>query len=161
MKTRMLHTKIWQDSFYTSLTPVESYLFLYFLLNSYVTVIHLYECPDRTIIYETRVSAEDLAIAKDRFMKADKMYFYKDWVYLKNADRYEQYAGLAEKGKDTLLRQLNNDIYTWYVKVKGSPPEAPLKGTKEREQDKEREREQERDNSEQIKKELREKMKWN
>ena len=161
MKTRMLHTKIWQDSFFTSLTPTESYLFLFFLLNDKVTVIHLYECPDRTILYETRVTAEELAIAKDKFQKADKIYFYKDWIFLKNAERYEQYAGLAEKGKDSLLRQLNEDIYTWYIKVKGSPLQAPLKGTKEQDKDKEQVREREQDKSEEIKKQIREKMKWN
>ena len=144
MKTRMLYTKVWQDSYFASLIPIESYLFLYFLLNDYVTVLHLYECPDRTILHETRVTTGELAVAKDKFQKADKIYFYKDWIYLKNADRYEQYAGLANKGKDNLVRQLNDDIYTWYVKVKGSPLEAPLKGTREQDKDKEQEIDQDK-----------------
>lgn len=118
MRTRIIQTKIWEDSYFSTLEPIEKLLFFYYITNPSITILFLYECPDKKVIFDTGVKIEDLQKAKAKFQEAGKIYFYKDFVYLANAYRYEEYSGEKnEKAKQTLIKQLKDDVYNWYLSL--------------------------------------------
>lgn len=114
MNTRILHTKIWKDEFVAGLTPTEKLLFVYFLTNERVNIIHCYEITEREIIFDTGVDRGILGSFKEKIETAGKMLFYKNYVYLKNAARYEKYTGdLNETAKKSLMGKLPTDVNRW------------------------------------------------
>ena len=118
MKTRIVHTKIWSDAFYGDLSPIEKFLFLYFITNENVNIIHYYECPDRKIMFDTGVTREQLDKAKLKFETAGKIFFHGGYILLKNAHKYEEYTGEKnEKAKEDLLQKLDKGILDWYKGV--------------------------------------------
>ena len=51
----------------------------------------MFELPDAYIELETGLSAEQLQEAKKALTKAKKVFFYEDWIYVKNADKHNNY----------------------------------------------------------------------
>lgn len=130
MKTRIIHTKVWTDSFYLKLKPIERYLFLYFLSNPHVNIIHCYECPDVLVSLETGVSIPEIQSTKTIFQDSGKILFFKDYVFLRNAHRYETYSGeLNEKSKRKLAGEMSVAVLDWYNSVSNTPIYTPLKGS--------------------------------
>ncbi len=82
MKTRILYTKIWVDTYYMSLTQAEQHVFLYLLTNEYVTILHVYECPDQIIMFQSKTTKEELQRIKQKFEADGKIFFYNGYVYL-------------------------------------------------------------------------------
>ncbi len=127
MKTRIIHTKIWADSFFLELSYQERYLFVYYLTNPHVNIIHLYECPLAVISMETGLSINIINKAKVKFEKAGKIFFFKNHVYLKNAAKYETYTGeMNEKAKSKLFNELSKDVLDWYNKISDTSINTPL-----------------------------------
>jgi hypothetical protein len=115
LKTRIVHTKFWNDSFILSLNPTEKLLFIYLLTNEQVNIIHLYECPDEKILFDTGIDRGILQKAKDKFEKAGKIYFKDGFIYLKNSYKYEKYVGEKnDLAKQNLYNQLNGSILKWH-----------------------------------------------
>lgn len=111
MKTRILYTKVWKDTFFCELSPAEKLLFVYLLTNENMNILHIYECSDRTVMFDTGITAQQLSIAKKKFTESGKVTFYKDYVYVKNADKYEDYKGdRYDKAKATLIRQIGSEV---------------------------------------------------
>ncbi len=117
MKTRILQTKFWIDSFVVTLTPEEKLIFNYYLTNDKVNIIHFYECSDRQVMFDTGVSTGVLQGCKDKLTLNNKILFYKDFVLLINARKYEHYEGADNlKAKGVLLGQLSKDVLEFYKK---------------------------------------------
>lgn len=115
MKTRILQTKFWDDNFIFSLSPLEKLIFLYYLTNSKVNIIHCYECPDGQVISSIGVSIGVLKKAQDKFRQAGKIDFYNGYVKLLNAKKYETYSGDKNEGaKENLIKEMSPDILAWY-----------------------------------------------
>lgn len=115
MKTRIIQTRFWSDGFVSSLTPLEKLIFNYYLTNEKVNIIHCYECPDKYVLVDTGVSKEILVKCKQKLQKAGKLFFYKDYVLLTNAGKYESYKGQQnEIAKEKLFKEMSNDVLDWY-----------------------------------------------
>lgn len=118
MKTRILHTKFWKDSFVAELTPVEKLIFNYLLTNENITILHLYECSDREIMFDTGATKDQVTRAKEKLQEAGKVFFYKDYILLGNADRYESYMGERnDVAKEKLKKELPKDVLDWYNNI--------------------------------------------
>jgi len=118
MKTRILQTKIWKDGYYRSLNSNEKLLFVYFLSNEYVNQIWLYECHNDVIAFDTGIPLKDVENLKAKFQNDKKIAFYKDYVYLVNASKYENYRGdLNDKAREKILSVLPNDVLDWYKAI--------------------------------------------
>jgi len=118
MKTRIIYTKIWQDSFFTSLSSEEKIAFIYYLTNDQVNIIHFYECPDRKVIFDTGISLTKLLNLKGKLQTNKKIFFYKDYVFLVNAIRYESYTGEKnEEAKRKTIQLLSSDVLAWYKDI--------------------------------------------
>ncbi len=113
MKARQLQTKIWRDGFFLKLTPEGKLLFTFYLTNEFVNIIHLYECPDHLTSFSTGLSTEKINEVKKTF--GNKILFFKDYVYLNNAWKYERYEGEDnDNAKEKLISELSADIKEWY-----------------------------------------------
>jgi hypothetical protein len=132
VKTRILHTKFWKDTFVAELTPSEKLIFLYLLTNERVNIIHCYECSDREILFDTGATKDVLESAKAKLSASGKVQFFQGYVFLANADKYEQYRGeLSQKGRETQEREMSPEIFSWYkANLEGGfiPPTSPQEG---------------------------------
>lgn len=122
MNSRIFYSKLFKDEFYASLTLAEKNLFIYFLFNMHINIIHLYEVSKREILFDTGVTTEELENAKNKFQANKKLYFYKNYVYIANANRYQRYTGERNQtAKETLFSQLPNDVLDWYYSISDTP----------------------------------------
>jgi hypothetical protein len=127
MKTRIIYTKVWKDKFFASLTPTEKLLFIYLLTNERVNIIHCYELTEREVLFDTGVDRDTYRGLKEKLEKADKVYFYKDWVYLRNASKYESYTGESnERAKEKIEQEMSTDVFDWYSNILDTPLYTPL-----------------------------------
>lgn len=127
MKTRVIYTQYWNDSFISELTPLEKLVFIYLLTNDKVNIIHLYECTDKQIRFDTGIDTPTLEKAKFKFQEAGKIFFKDGYVYLRNADKYESFIGEKnEKAKSDLFSRLRADIVAWYEEIKNTPIHTPM-----------------------------------
>ncbi len=118
MKTRIIHTKFWKDTFVSDLNPSEKLIFLYLLTNDRVNIIHCYECADREILFDTGVTRDALESAKVKLSASGKVHFFHSYVFLANAEKYEQYRGeLSAKGRETQEREMCPEVLSWYKAV--------------------------------------------
>lgn len=130
MKTRIIHTKIWKDPWFADLLPTEKLLFIYFVTNEKVNIIHLYEVSSREIAFDLGLTTSQIEQAKIKFQKANKLFFKDDYVFLVNAFKYEQYTGEKnDKARQSLLNQLPKPILGWYESItsgKYTPIDTPI-----------------------------------
>ena len=91
MKTRIIHTKLWDDDWFQSLPRASSRVFLYLLTCPDINISGVFELPDRKIIFHTGITSSELEQAKKDLSK--RVIFYKNWVYIKNVDKYNSYNG--------------------------------------------------------------------
>ena len=118
MKTRILYTEIWQDDFFSELDPKEKLLFIYYLTNESVNIIHLYKCMPMRVSADTGIDTPIVLKAQEKFEKAGKIYFKNGYVYLKNASRFESYVGEKnEVAKQKLFDRLSTEIIDWYNNI--------------------------------------------
>ena len=103
MKTRIIHTKIWEDDWFTILSKEAKFLFLYLISNQRINLCGAYEITDRVIMFETGFKAAELQKAKKELVQ--KIIFYEGWVYVKNAKRHGGYKG--EKNDLAIERELS------------------------------------------------------
>lgn len=122
MRTRVFYSKIWSDSFFMKLNPQEKLLFIYFLTNEAINIIHLYEVSIEVIMFATKLDEETIENAKNKFQANNKLHFYKDFVYIVNAYRYQKYNGERNNtARDTLFSQLPKDVLDWFYSISDTP----------------------------------------
>lgn len=127
MKTRILHTQFWKDEYIGTLTPSEKLLFLYFITNECVSIIHLYKISERQVLFDTGIDKATILKAKRKFVTDGKIFFYKDYVFLRNANRYERYIGEKnEAAKQREVANLSSDVLDWYNKLLDTPMDTPI-----------------------------------
>lgn len=111
MKTRILHTKIWEDSYFSELSIMEKLLFLYYLTNKNINLVGIYEITDKKVLFETGVTLDDLRIFQNKVSESQKIFFYKDCVFIVNHNKYQKYDGeKLEVAKNKEIDVLNSDI---------------------------------------------------
>lgn len=93
MKTRIIHTKFWQDDYIGGLTIAQKLFFNYLLTNPHAGLCEMYELSDRLIVFETGISSKEIEIAKKKFEKDGRFVFYQGWVKVLNYEKYKPYFG--------------------------------------------------------------------
>lgn len=91
MQTRIVHTKVWKDEWFVSLSPQSKILWLYLLTNEHVNIVGVFELSDRVMIFDTGLSNKELQAAKSEI--TGKAFFYNGYVRLLNVNRYNSYSG--------------------------------------------------------------------
>ena len=95
MKTRILWTKIWDDSWFDSVSNNSRILFLYLLTNQDIGLSGCYSITDKKMCFHTHLSEKELEIAKVELK--DKVKFCEDWVYIINAQGYNHFTGKSNE----------------------------------------------------------------
>ena len=91
MKTRIVHTKIWSDQWFQSLSRSSSFIFLYIITCPEINISGVFELPDRKIMFETNTTTAEVEQAKKDL--SEKIIFFDGWIYVKNADKFNSYKG--------------------------------------------------------------------
>lgn len=118
MKTRILHTKIWSDSWFRRLDTTEKVFFLYLISNELVNIIHLYELPISVATMQTNIPVEDLERIREKFQENNKIDFYGDYVLINNAYKYQYYKGIKNNRlKLRLVFEMSDDTIKHYSKT--------------------------------------------
>ena len=117
MKTRIIHTKVWKDSWYVSLSKDAKFLWMYLLTNDKINISGIYELTDREILFDTSIDTSVLESIKKELNP--KAIFYKGWVKITNVERYNKYRNSPsnEIAFNTELTYIPSDI----CKVFGTP----------------------------------------
>jgi hypothetical protein len=103
-KQRMINTRIWNDSWFRTINPLDRYLFLYFLSNSHTNICGIYELPIDTIAYETGIDFRD--IEKSMLPKLEpKIYYIDSYVIIINFIKYQNYN--SPKIKSGIMAEFN------------------------------------------------------
>ena len=127
MITRIIYTEIWQDNFFSELSKQEKLLFLYYLTNESVNIIHLYRCNNQRASADTGIDTPIILKAQTKFSKENKMFFKNGYVFLKNAHKFEKYEGEKNDiAKRKLFGRLSKDIKDWYINMSDTPIDTPM-----------------------------------
>jgi len=105
VKTRIIHTKFWDDDVVENFSPWAKYLFLYLLTNHRIGLTGVYEITDRVMLFDTGLSKDQLNEAKEELQAADRVRFYENWVYVVNAQKNNGYFG--EKLDPAVKKEFN------------------------------------------------------
>ena len=106
MKTRIVHTRFWEDSFVCELSHKEKLLFLYLLTNSRIGLTGIYELPDKFIVFNLNLSKEELKVSKKKLQDEGKIYFRSGYIAIKNITKYNDYSKGNENQKNAFNREL-------------------------------------------------------
>lgn len=91
MRFRTVHTKIWQDEWFSSLSRASKLVFIYLITNRSIGMSGIYELPDRVICFDTGLNQSEIDPVKEEL--APKVSFFKGWVFVKNSTRYNTFKG--------------------------------------------------------------------
>lgn len=97
MKTRIVHTKIWKDTWFVRLSKDAKLLWFYLLTNDKINISGIYELDDREIVFDTSIDTSILPVLKKELYP--KAVFHNGWVKITNVDKYNRYrnSNLNEK----------------------------------------------------------------
>lgn len=130
MKTRIIHTKFWRDPYVRKLSKDEKLVYFYVLTNEYVNIIWCYEIDADTIAFDTGIDTTTAEKCLNRLASDAKINRFKNFIYLNNAYRYEQYIGEKnETAKAKIVYQMSDEVKDWYFNTCDTPIDTPLIGT--------------------------------
>jgi hypothetical protein len=92
MKTRIIQTRFWDDEFVSETDIYTQHLYLYLLTSQYINICGIFQLTPAKIMFETKLTANQFETAKINLQKANKVYFYKGWVYVINAKKNNKYC---------------------------------------------------------------------
>lgn len=91
MRTRIIHTKIWNDEWFFNLSTEAKLLFIYLITNEHIGLTGYIELSDRIICNETNIPIKKLQEIKKEL--EGKVRFYGGWVYVTNFSKYDPIKG--------------------------------------------------------------------
>ena len=106
MKTRIIQTRFWKDTFISELNPKTKLLFIYLLSNERIELTGAYEVPLRYIAMETGLT---LAEVEKGFSEIESKIKYKDgYVVVLNSQKYQDYSRGSSHQKNAFDREYEN-----------------------------------------------------
>lgn len=123
MKSRIFVGKFFTDPYVQDLNIQEKLAYIYYLYNERVNWLGTYEVSDKTAIFEMGgVTQETLQKIKAKFQDDGKILFVRNFVIIKNSERYENHLSNKQLMKTALLqfKTLPDDIKTAFLSFKPS-----------------------------------------
>ena len=116
MKTRIIHTRFWQDQYVSTLSKTEKLVFIYLLTNERVNICGIYELPNKYISSDLDLSAKELALIKKKLQNDNRFYFFNGWIKIPKVEKYNSFLGeknIIAKNREMLLvpSELIGDTY--------------------------------------------------
>lgn len=122
MKTRILHTRMWEDTYFFNLNRLEKLAFIYLLTNDKVSLTGIYELPDQFIVFNLGATNDEVQQIKSKFQNDGKFFFKDGWVKIVNHDKYNSFSGSALDAREKELKNVPKDMIT----PRGTPKVHPL-----------------------------------
>jgi len=122
MKTRIIHTRFWQDQYISTLSKTEKLVFIYLLTNERVNICGIYEIPDKYICMDLDITIKELQPIKQRLQKDQRFIFYNGWVKIPKVEKYNSFLGeknLIAKERELALvpSELIGDTYPFDTSI--------------------------------------------
>lgn len=103
MKTRIVHTKIWEDDWFANLSRSSKLVFLYLITCKENNICGAFESSDRIVCFNAQVTQAELDQAKEDL--SDKIIFFDGWVKINNTDKYNNYR-FSKKNEKAYNREI-------------------------------------------------------
>lgn len=127
MKTRIVHTKIWEDDWFRKISKPAGWLFMYLITNPRINLSGMYQISQAALLFGTRFKDTELEKLKLELVREGKVFFYRDWVYIKNAQKYGGYSGkLCDQGISKEMQDVPDEIKKCFLEGKCDTPSIPL-----------------------------------
>jgi len=97
MKTRIIQTRFWKDDFISKLNVEAKLVFLYLITNESIGLTGIYEEPIPYIAFHCGLNNKKVEKALDDLK--DKIVYFKGWIVVKNAIKYNNYASNSKQRK--------------------------------------------------------------
>jgi hypothetical protein len=91
MKTRIIQTRFWDDEFVFNASKDAKLLYIYLLTSQYINISGIFQLDERKIAFETGLTPKEFEKAKQEIETAKKVFFYKGWVKVINAEKNNGY----------------------------------------------------------------------
>lgn len=124
MKTRILYTKFYQDSYVRKLSPTDRFLFLYLITNSNIGLSDIYEADISLISFETGLTQSQIEKSMAKFQEDGKFIYYDGWIRVLNYEKYNQYKGEKnDKARNAELSMIPDRVSKYFDRVSIGYPE--------------------------------------
>lgn len=91
MKTRIIQTRFWDDEFVFNASKDAKLLYIFILTSQYINISGIFQLDERKIAFETGLTPKEFDKAKEEIVSANKVFFYKGWVKVFNAEKNNGY----------------------------------------------------------------------
>ena len=105
MKTRIIQTSFWEDSFISDLPIKTKLLFLYCLTNVRIELTGAYQIPIKNIAVETGLSIKEVEEGFSEIRQ--KISYISGYVVVKNHKKYQNYENGSEKQQQAFQNEFN------------------------------------------------------
>lgn len=105
MKRRLITTWFWEDDEVQSVSKNSRLLWIYLLTNKELGMTNYVKIPDVFLCHFTQLTPTELTKAKQEIEKTGRIFFYKDWIYIINLEKHNNYRN-SPKNEDTYNREL-------------------------------------------------------
>ena len=113
MGKSMIDNRIYNDSWFFSLSQTAKWLFIFLITNHSCNLIGCYEVPEQILSSYTGISIKDLK--KHCTELKDKVLFIDNWIIIKNYQKYNPMRNPSiEKSKQGQLNSLPSNIRKIY-----------------------------------------------
>jgi len=120
MEARVIHTKIWADGYFHGLKPEGKLLFLWLVTNEYIDVLGVIEVPVAVIAQQTGINAREVAEWLAMFGTDGKLKLYGDYIYVRNAYKYQTYSGIKNANpKLRTIFEMSDEVILFFAKEIG------------------------------------------
>ena len=118
MKTRIIYTKFYQDSYVRNLPSTERFLFLYLISNSHIGLSDCYECDTGLMSFETGLNISQIQKILEKFQEGGKFIYYDGWVKILNCEKYNNYKGEKnEIAKNVEISMIPDRVSKYFDRV--------------------------------------------
>lgn len=115
-KNTFFHTRFWQDSYISSLDPIEKLLFNYCLTSPFLSLSGIYEVPIKYIAVETGIENSMVTKILDRFEADNKIVYSNGWLCILNYPKYQSYnLPNVKKGLEKELSSVPEEILSFFI----------------------------------------------
>ena len=121
MKSRGFQGKFFTDPYVQNLNLSEKLTYIYYLYNERVNWLGTYEVSDKTALFEIGdIKLDTLQKIKNKFQNDGKILFIKNFVIIKNSEKYECHLGNKQLTKSALsqFKALPNEIKSAFLSFK-------------------------------------------
>lgn len=120
MKSRAIKSLFWVKRLEHDYSVEASYLYLYLLTCDHIELTPYFLLVEQYIELESGLKPEQIAKAKAELTQKGQVYFYRNWVFILNADEHNEYARSPKtrKAYEKQLARVPSDVMDYFNAIK-------------------------------------------